>query len=301
MSSTHTLQLQQNNHIIMSAREEKHDDIIMEDTESAAGGKTVCDTNHKDNDMDIETSNSTKQVLSMAELEKDFFHLMNKSIQINDEWNKKKEEKGLSFDLEGLSSGVQVEDVPVFLTCDKCSLVFGDKQEAWTHEQRCTRDSIDIQEGKVFDDKNLLIQFIIDYQTSNKKVLNEDDKVYFVSSEEYINYQDHNQQEDRGTESSSKDIQVEDEKNGTDKQNTHEEDDKDYDTADMNLIQHLCSTTIDPKTGLPTQKLTVMCGESGKINLRICHDRIYVLNIFVAKRLTRHLPYSSCVKYRNTL
>ena len=268
MSSTHTLQLQQNKHNIMSAREIEHEDISMKDTESAAGGKTVCDTNHKDNDMDIETSNSTKQVLSMAELEKDFFHLMNKSIQINDEWNKKKKEKGLSFDLEGLLSSDQVEDVPVFLTCDKCSLVFGDKHEAWAHEENCTRDSIDIMQGecRVFDNKNLLIQFIIDYQTSNRgKVLNEEDKVYFVSSEEYINYQDHNQQEDRGAESSSKDIQVEEEKNGTDKQNTHEEEDEDYDTADMNLIQHLCSTTIDPKTGLPTQKLTVMCGDTGKI------------------------------------
>ena len=253
--STHTLQLQQNNHNIMSAREDEHDDVVMKDAESAAGRNT----NHKDNDMDIETSNSTKQ------LEKDFFHLMNKSIQINDEWNKKKKEQGLSFDLEGLSSSVQVEDVPVFLTCDKCSLVFGDKQEAWAHEENCTRDSIDIMQGsKVFDNKNTLIQFIIDYQTSNKKVLNEDDKVYFVSSEEYINYQEHNQQEDRGTESTAQKTQAEDEK--TDKQNTHEEEaDEVYDTADMNLIQHLCSTTTDPKTGLPTQKLTVMCGDSGKI------------------------------------
>ena len=268
MSSTHTLQLQQNKHNIMSAREIEHEDIIMKDAESAAGRKTVCDTNHKDNDMDIETSNLTKQALSMAELETDFFHLMNKSIQINDEWNKKKKEKGLSFDLEGLSSSV-IEDVPVFLTCDKCSLVFGDKQEAWTHEEKCTHGNTDIiQGGKFFDNKNLLIQFIIDYQTSNKgKVLNEDDKVYFVSSEEYINYQEqNNQQEDRETESAAQEAQTEDEKNGTDKQNTHEEDDdEDYDTADMNLIQHLCSTTIDPKTGLPTQKLTVMCGDSGKI------------------------------------
>jgi len=266
--STHTLQLQQNNHIIMSAREVEHDDVFMKDAESAAGRKTVCDTNHKDNGMDIEASNSTKQVLSMAELEMDFFRLMNKSIQINDEWNKKKKEKGLSFDLEGLSSGVQVEEVPVFLTCDKCSLVFGDKHEAWTHEQRCTRDSIDIMQGaKVFDNKNTLIQFIIDYQTSNKgKVLNEDDKVYFVSSEEYINYQEHNQQEDNGAESAAQEAQAEEEKKDTDKQNAHEEeDDGDYDTADMNLIQHLCSTTIDPRTGLPTQKLTVMCGDSGKI------------------------------------
>jgi len=262
MSSTHTLQLQQNNDNMINAEKSTAKDVIMKDAESAAGRNT----NHKDNDMDIEASNSTKQVLSMAELEMDFFHLMNKSIQINDEWNKKKKEKGLSFDLEGLSN-VQLEDVPVFLTCDKCSLVFGDKHEAWIHEENCTHGNTDIiQEGKVFDDKNLLIQFIIDYQTSNKKVLNEDDKVYFVSSEEYINYQEHNQQEDNGAESSSKDIQVEDEKNGTDKQNTHEEEaDEDYDTADMNLIQHLCSTTIDPKTGLPTQKLTVMCGDSGKI------------------------------------
>lgn len=251
MSSTHTLQLQQTKYNIMSAREDEHDDVVMKDAEGAAG------------------ENSTKQVLSIAELEKDFFHLMNKSIQINDDWNKKKKEKGLSFDLERLSSNVQLEDVPVFLTCDKCSLVFGDKQEAWTHEENCTHGNIDIIQGsKVFDNKNLLIQFIIDYQSSNKgKVLNEDDKVYFVSSEEYINYQEHNQQEDNGAESSSEDTQAEDKKNDTDKQNMHEgEDDEDYDTADMNLIQHLCSTTIDPKTGLPTQKLTVMCGDSGKIN-----------------------------------
>ena len=275
MSSLHTLQLQQNDHNIMSAREDEHDDIIMKDAENAAGRNT----NHKDNGMDIETSNSTKQVLSIAELEKDFFHLMNKSIQINDEWNKKKKEKGLSFDLERLSSNVQLEDVPVFLTCDKCSLVFGDKQEAWTHEENCTHGNTDIIQGsKVFDNKNLLIQFIIDYQSSNKgKVLNEDDKVYFVSSEEYVDYQE---QEDRGTESTSKDIQAENEKKDTDKQNTHEEEEaEDYDTADMNLIQHLCSTVIDPKTGLPSQKLTVMCGDSGKINQHICHDRIYCTHL----------------------
>ena len=46
--------------------------------------------------------------------------------------------------------------------------------------------------------------------------------------------------------------------------NTNEQG-EDYETADMNLVKHLCSTTIDLATGLPVQKLTVMCGESGEI------------------------------------
>ena len=40
--------------------------------------------------------------------------------------------------------------------------------------------------------------------------------------------------------------------------------------TDMNLVKHLCSTVVDEVTGLPIQKITAMCGHTGK------RDRMYI-------------------------
>jgi hypothetical protein len=42
------------------------------------------------------------------------------------------------------------------------------------------------------------------------------------------------------------------------------EEEEEEEALEMTLVKHLCSTIVDPATGLPTQHLTVMCGETGK-------------------------------------
>ena len=192
-----------------------------------------------------------------------FLLFVEQDIQISDQWKKKKE-KGLSFDLQQLSD--VLEDSAAFLTCDKCSMVFGDSQDAWIHEENCT--CILQEGGRVFKDKDVLIQFLIHFRSREGKVPNEGDLIYFVSSEEeYHNYYQHylQQEEQRGdaVESSPEDDEKAESNVNTDV-NTNEQGEE-YPTTDMNLVKHLCSTTINPSTGLPTQKLTVMCGDSGEI------------------------------------
>ena len=177
------------------------------------------------------------------------------------------------------SCGDEGDVYPAFLTCNKCFMVFGDTQEAWAHEENCTctnGQSI-VEGGRVFDDKDALVQFMIDYYDREGGVPKEKDLIYYrpvTPSERNSNNPQNYQRlgDNAGSRDNARsppaDAQgKQDEKNNADSaagDYTSEQGEED-ETAAMNLVKHLCSTTINPSTGLPSQKLTVMCGDSGEI------------------------------------
>jgi hypothetical protein len=122
-----------------------------------------------------------------------------------------------------------------------------------------------IQErGNVFIDKNMLIQHIIDLRSREGKLVNEEDMIFFLPEEgrRYISLdqdtseQKEDQNNDGNCDAWRDSTQIPPNSMMRD-ENSEEED------IEMNLVKHLCSTTMDPRTGLPTQKLTVMSGDSG--------------------------------------
>lgn len=136
-----------------------------------------------------------------------------------------------------------------------------------------------MQEGRVFHDMGSLLRHMGAHWLQMGKMVNEEDKIYFrpVSpdkSDECLISCDHlpflrtssaqsSPDDSDGVEESGGDENGEnnvyEEEWGHDGKSSAEE------ATEMNLVQHLCSTTVDPATGLPTQYLTVICGDTGEI------------------------------------
>ena len=173
------------------------------------------------------------------------------------------------------------DDVPAFLTCNKCNMVFSDNAEAHEHEKHCTTitsnavNDHSTQEGRVFYDERTLLSHIMARYLRMKKVINEDDKFFFRPSShgdgegsvhrlgvvEKCSGGDSLQADDLDGESDGDEIvdtDCHEARLGNDERELEEE------ATEMILVKHLCSTTVDPATGLPTQKLTVLCGDSGE-------------------------------------
>jgi hypothetical protein len=58
---------------------------------------------------------------------------------------------------------------------------------------------------------------------------------------------------------------------------------EDEEAFEMTLVKHLCSTTVDPTSGLPTQNLTVMCGDTGETYLSVINFLFESVNIICNK------------------
>ena len=71
--------------------------------------------------------------------------------------------------------------VPVFLSCNKCNLVFMDTNKAWEHENRCSFRGNEnaAAQGKVFGDKNVLIKHVMDIQSREGKIIDSEGTIFF--------------------------------------------------------------------------------------------------------------------------
>lgn len=168
------------------------------------------------------------------------------------------------------------ESVPAFLTCDKCSMVFTDTVEATEHERSCTITSDDIQSRatKMTDDKDELIRHLIDLVNGRggKRVHGEEDMIFFRRSGGRFSSSttrlDNGEQRQDGDNFGGGDNDRAAQSPPNDATEDDDGEERPEEEADMNRVQHLCSTTIDKSTGLPVQKITVMCGTSG-VNVMI--------------------------------
>ena len=197
------------------------------------------------------------------------------------------------------------DNVPAFLTCKKCSMVFADANEAQEHEIKCTITNYDdvthiMQEGRVFYDKGSLLRHMSAHWLQMGKIVNEEDKIYFRPVSPYesdecqirSNYHSSVVEESIGCDRHSllrsgsaqsspaddSDVVEADDSDGVEEiggdengeNNEYEEEwgndgkTSEVEATEMNLVNHLCSTTVDPATGLPTQNLTVICGDTGE-------------------------------------
>ena len=184
----------------------------------------------------------------------------------------------------GCNSCNSDDDVPAFLTCNKCGMVFTDSNEAHEHENDCTitdnDGSYSMQEGRVFNDKGTLLKHIVAHYLQVGKAVNKDDKFFFhplypdevnVRGERNVNHLSVVGKCSGGDKNlPANDLDGEmggDENSDT---NCHEEHidrkESEEEATEMMLVEHLCSTDVDPGTGLPTQKLTVLCGDSGEVD-----------------------------------
>ena len=165
------------------------------------------------------------------------------------------------LDVDNASMNTNDDPVPAFVTCNKCSLVFIDAHKAWRHENSCTISTQkDKERGIVFNDKKMLIQHIVDLRSRNGKLVSEEDMLFFHPEEgrRYIvpdlNASRKTEEKNNGCNQNRLEDVLEDKVDAVD---SHGED------TEMNLVKQLSSTTVDPVTGFPTQKLTVMSGDSG--------------------------------------
>ena len=71
--------------------------------------------------------------------------------------------------------------IAAFLTCDICSLVLVDFGQALAHEKRCAMNSVAVfdKTARLFSDKDLLIQFLLDFSLKEGRHIGERDKVYY--------------------------------------------------------------------------------------------------------------------------
>ena len=200
----------------------------------------------------------------------------------HDESNKENINQEMRREDHSMASDDDEDDVPAFVTCDKCNLVFTDEDAAMRHENQCTYSTeshhhaandavLGQKKKKIFDDPLTLVNFLVDLQSSrNGQTLREDDQIYFqpkrvISPDDASNRNRLHRHGDSTSGGPPTDINQDDDE-AQEVEKDHEEDDDcdEGEALDMNLVSHLCSTTIDPDTGLPKQKIAVMCGESGK-------------------------------------
>jgi len=154
------------------------------------------------------------------------------------------------------------ETIPAFLTCNICDQVFGDKKEAWEHEDNCKSSQIR-QGGVIYSDKNTLIQYMIDRQRSDGTIPTEEDLIYYKPGSSVVGLIDHQHQaSERRDSTQSPSAEAEEEDDASDQVDGDE-------PVDMNLVKHLCYTTVNPVTGLPTQRITTICTDSGKTMYKI--------------------------------
>lgn len=154
------------------------------------------------------------------------------------------------------------ETIPAFLTCNICDQVFGDKKEAWTHEDNCKSRQIR-QGGIVYADKNTLIQYMIDRKRSDGTIPTKEDLIYYKPGSSVVGSIDHQHQASEKRDSKhSPSVEAEEEDDASDRGDDGDE------PVDMNLVKHLCYTTVNPVTGLPTQRITTICTDSGKTIIR---------------------------------
>lgn len=193
-----------------------------------------------------------------------------------------------------ISSGSDNDDVPAFLTCDKCGMVFAAAQEACEHENNCTitsnNNSNVQQQGRVFGDKNLLIQYLVDHHSEKDKWVNERDMIFFrpispSSDEEHQLGNGGGDSRRDAAQSPPADLEDARANDGDGDDSSVEET---SDTVEMNIVKHLCSTTVDRRTGLPVQKLTIMCADSGERLVVQFHLHLYLSESLIIHFL--HLP-----------
>ena len=212
------------------------------------------------------------------------------------------------------------DNVPVFLTCKICSMVFADTNEAQEHENKCTITNNDdvthiMQKGRVFHDKGSLLRHMGAHWLQMGKLVNEEDKIYFhpVSpdeSDECLINCDHLPFLRTSSVQSSPDDSYGVEESGGDENGENNEYEEEWghdekksaeESTEMNLVQHLCSTTVDPATGLPTQYLTVICGDTGEIGgcgvYLFAHSAIIMQSHGVASLLSLSPPSQHTKSY----
>jgi hypothetical protein len=173
------------------------------------------------------------------------------------------------------------DGIPAFLTCNKCNMVFADNDEAHEHEKDCTiitndgDKDLSTQEGRAFYDEKTLLEHIIADYLRTRKVINEDNRIFFRPSSRHDKERSGRlpgveEKCSSGVSLLADDLngEIDGDKNiDTDCHEVGFDDarrESDEEATEMILVKHLCSTTVDQATGLPTQKLTVLCGDSGE-------------------------------------
>jgi hypothetical protein len=149
-----------------------------------------------------------------------------------------------------------------FVTCDKCGMVFGDTNDAIKHESNC--DITNHDNRRVFHDEVALFTYIREHNLTGRlgTTVREEDWIFFRSVPP-----DHAQGPilvDTGDGDEQISESASDQEECDDSEDDSEEEEEE-EALEMTLVKHLCSTIVDPATGLPTQHLTVMCGETGKL------------------------------------
>ena len=97
----------------------------------------------------------------------------------NQEAQTKRDNSGSASDSE--HSQEDDDDIPAFLTCDICSLVLIDFGQALAHEKRCAINGVTVfgDTDRLFSDKDLLIQFLLDFSLKEGRYIGERDRVYY--------------------------------------------------------------------------------------------------------------------------
>ena len=166
------------------------------------------------------------------------------------------------LNMNGIHDGSESLASPIsgFVTCDKCGMVFGDAIEAIEHESNCTITNYDNR--RVFHDEVAMFTYIREHNLTGRlgTTVREEDWIFYRTV-----HPDHAQGPilvDKGggdeiiSESASDQEECDD--------SEEDSDEEEEEALEMTLVKHLCLTNVDPASGLPTQHLTVMCGDTGK-------------------------------------
>ena len=114
----------------------------------------------------------------------------------------------------------------------------------------------------MYADKDTLIQYMIDRKLSDGTVPTEDDLIYYKPGSSVVGLIDHQASEGRRNSVQSPSADAEEDE-------ASDQGDDGDEPVDMNLVKNLCYTTVDQVTGLPTQRITTICTDSGKKMYRI--------------------------------
>ena len=136
-------------------------------------------------------------------------------------------------------------DVPAFLSCSKCGLVFVDERECTDHEGACDGappSDGDVREmgGRVFDDARECTLHIIRHQIETGSPVTAHDHIYIRAGdggdENAVEFRPAPAPREAAAPSGPE-------------------------SAVMERVRSLCAKTVDPTTGLPSERITVMDDE----------------------------------------
>ena len=105
---------------------------------------------------------------------------------------------------------------------------------------------------------------MIDRQRSDGTIPTEEDLIYYKPGSSVVGLIDHQHQaSERRDSTQSPSAEAEEKDDASDQGDDGDE------PVDMNLVKHLCYTTVNPVKGLPTQRITTICTDSGKTMYKI--------------------------------